>query len=426
MTDLRSPGTLSELAKATLNSILQRGEATRKVIATDVGISFPTVTNVIGELEALSLVREVRREQGARGRATLVYGVSEKAGWVLAVDVGSTQVRYVARGLDGSTRASRVERVERLDGFEPARRAASMTAELLQQVHDAGPLLSVAIGINQVVPKSFVAREPTSDPRLTHDIVAVFMGGAGIPHEVPVLVENNVNCAAVAEHEDGMMQGLDDCAYMQIGVGIGLGYFSDGVLIRGGSGASGELAQIPVSWSADVASPRDLIEHTYGSGGLLAAARAAWPGADLPESTEEVFARAEEGNDVARSIMRTHAVALARIAATAATIIDPSVLVLGGGLSRSLRFVELIADEFASRTARTQLRASSKGTAATVEGAVILARDLALSRMLGSRHRALLGRPAIWGEWARDADGPGTSDTTTETERAAAAGGGDG
>lgn len=388
---------LSELAKAVFKVILERGEATRRLIASEVEISFATVTYVVEELTRSGLVREVRREKGPRGRSTLVYGVAEEAGWILAVDIGSTQVSYIAQGLDGSVLGSHNESVARDDLLAPARRAAAVTAALLPELAGYGPPLSLAIGVNHIVPKTFPGTADLPSYRLTHDLVATFVEAARVPEGIPVLVENNVNCGAVAEHADGMMRGLDDCAYMQIGVRIGLGIFTDGTLVRGGHGAGGEIALIPLSWTDELPHGQNAIEEAYGSDGLLAAARQQWPaGEPLPTSAEEVFAQARQGHAVARSVMRRHAVALARIAAAVTAVIDPSVLVLGGGLSRAADFIAMLREEFGARGHQTVLRASPKGTAATVEGAAILARDLALSRLLGNHHRALLPRPALW------------------------------
>lgn len=388
---------LSELAKAVFKVVLERGEATRRLIATEVEISFATVTYVMEELTRSGLVREVRREKGPRGRSTLIYGIAESAGWILAVDIGSTQVSYLARGLDGSVLGSHNESISRDDLFAPARRAAAVTAALLQELAAYGPPLSLAIGINHIVPKTFPATTNLASYRLTEELVATFLDAARIPEGVPVLVENNVNCGAVAEHADGMMLGLDDCAYMQIGVRIGLGIFTDGTLVRGGHGAGGEIALIPLSWTDEIPETQSAIEEAFGSDGLLAAARRQWPADEpLPASAEEVFAQARLGHPVARSVMRQHAVALARIAAAVTAVIDPSVLVLGGGLSRAADFVAMLREEFSRHGHQTVLRASTKGTGATVDGAAYLAHDLALSRLLGSHHRALLPRPALW------------------------------
>ncbi|KKB11351.1 hypothetical protein VE25_13700 [Devosia geojensis] len=385
---------LSDVARATLASLLRLGETTRKDLAQDIGISFPTVTAALAELGAVGYVREVRREQGARGRATIVYGVNDAAGWVLGVDVGSTQVSFFARELGGAV-LDRESVRHKGDPVAAGTLAGGLATDIITRHRRTGPLHAIAIALNQIVPRDFAGADPT--PPISLTIVERFAAAAGLDPDIPVLVENNVNCAAVAEHQNGRMEGRDDAAYMQIGVGIGLGFFCDGTLIRGGQGASGELAQVPISWTAGIASPRDAIERAFGSSGLIASAQKDWPaGEAAPQSSEELFALGEAGNETASGIMQRHAVALARIAATAATVLDPSILVLGGGLSRNAMFTDMIAREFAGRNQRTTIEVSDKAGDATVEGAAILARDLALRRMLNPHYRPLLTRPTVW------------------------------
>ncbi|RWZ46299.1 ROK family transcriptional regulator [Labedella phragmitis] len=388
------PGAIGDIAAGVLAILLEHGEATRKTIASGLSISLPTVTNVLSDLEGRGFVRELRREQGPRGRATLVYGLADTAGWVIGVDVGSTQVSVLAQHLDGTVLTRLEHGVETGDPVGASLAAGALVATLFESERGRGQPVAVGVGVNQVVPKSFT---PSAPGGTTATMISALAGEAGLPDTVPVVVENNVNCAAVAEHEDGDLRGIDDGGYLQIGVGLGFGFFADGALIRGGNGASGELAQIPLSWDGGVDSPRNAIEHTYGSHGLLAAVRSVWPdGDEPPASSEQVFALAAEGNVAAGEIMRRHATAIARIAAAVATVLDPSVLVIGGGLSRDATFVDLVADEFLSRIPRTELRTSRKGTAATVQGAAFLARDHASSILLGGAYRRILSRPALW------------------------------
>ncbi|WP_166426703.1 ROK family transcriptional regulator [Labedella populi] len=386
------PAAKNGIAAGVLAILLENGEATRKSIAAVLGVSLPTVTTVLGDLEARGFVRELRREQGPRGRATLVYGLDDTAGWVVGVDIGSTQVSVLAQHLDGTVLARLDRAVETGDPLSAALAAGALVASVLAAERRRGHPVSVGVGVNQVVPKSF----SPSDDGTTAVMVSALVRASGLPSTVPVVVENNVNCAAVAEHEDGDLRGVDDGGYLQIGVGIGLGFFADGALIRGSSGASGELAQIPLAWDAAVDSPRNAIEHAYGSRGLLATVRSEWPEGEPPASSEQVFALAATGDPVASSVMRRHATAIARVATAVATVLDPSVLVIGGGLSRNPEFVALVVEEFRSRIPRTEVRTSRKGTAATVQGAAFLARDHASSILLGGAYRRILSRPAIW------------------------------
>jgi predicted NBD/HSP70 family sugar kinase len=388
-----STAALSEVAQAIFASLLGFGEATRKMLAESAGLSFPTVTVALAELTAKAFVCELRREQGARGRATIVYGVSDEAGWVMGVDIGSTQVSFTARALNG--RIFEQDSVSRRGAVvPPGVLAGELAAKYRARPALRAKPLAVAVALNQVVPRQLVV--PGRPRPMALEICETFVKTAGLPLSVPVLLENNVNCAAVAEHHDGLMHGHSDAAYMQIGVGLGLGFFSDGALIRGGQGGSGELAQIALSWDRTVASPPDAIEHVFGSIGLLQNASNRWPDqSQPPASTEELFLLARSGNPVAKRLMEEHGIALGRIAAAACTILDPSILVLGGGLSRNPDFAALIIDEFCARNRETQIAVSEKDADASVNGACLLARDLALRHLIDRSYRPLLLRPTL-------------------------------
>lgn len=384
--------TLSESAQVVFTHLIDQGVATRKLLAESAGLSFPTVTVALAELTGKGMVCELRREQGARGRATIVYGINGDAGWILGVDIGSTQVSFSARLLNGRIL---VQDSRKHDGG-PAK-LGGLAGELVAQ----SPVLramkvpprAVALALNQVVPRQLV--RPDRARPLALEIAEMFVAASNLPRSIPFLLENNVNCAAVAEHQDGLMRGYDDAAYMQIGVGIGLGFFADGALIRGGQGGSGELAQIPLSWSNTVSSGVDAIEKRYGSVGLMQTAEAVFADTDKPSSPEQLFNMAAAGNAEARLLMTEHGIALGRLAAAAATILDPEVIVLGGGLTRNEAFAQIIVEEFQSRNSDARIDISLKGSEATVLGACLLAKDLAISQIAERFHKPLSARPTL-------------------------------
>lgn len=385
---------LTEVAQAVFARLLASGEATRKQLAEGTGFSFPSVTVALAELAARNNVSELRREQGARGRATIVYGVSDEAGWVLGVDIGSTQISYVGRALNGKCLGGGSIKREK-STVHPG----TLAGELIASAADLAALnaapLAVTVAINQVVPRQLV--HPHRPRSLALEIAETFVACCGLPSSTPFILENNVNCAAVTEHQQGLMSGHEDAAYMQIGVGIGLGFFADGTLIRGGQGMSGELAQIPLSWRHSRCSGPDAIEQRYGSAGLMKRVAECFQADDAhsPDSPEALFALGATGDERAQNLMHEHSVALGRIAAAAATILDPSILVLGGGLSRNPAFARMIADEFASRNQDTRIEISQRGTEATVEGACLLARDYAITRLATRFHRPVCARPTL-------------------------------
>lgn len=384
---------ISDVARAIFASLARARQATRKMIAEDVGVSLPTVTTALAELSGANLTTELRREQGARGRATLVYGISPLAGWIMGIDIGATQITLVALGLDGTE----LERQNLDHGgapLEAAKLAGALARQAMTRQGSAAPLRAVALALNQIVPRRLHGGET---PTITHAMVERFAAAAVLDADVPLLVENNVNCAAVVEHHHGLMRDHADAVYFQIGVGIGVGIFCDGRLIRGGHGASGELAQVPISWSAEVASPRNAIETAYGSTGLIARLRPLWPkGLAMPAAITELLALALAEIAEARQIITEHGIALGRLAAATATLLDPSILVIGGGLSRNGLITQTMAAEFAARNSFTRIEISRLGRHATADGAAIIASEY-LNRKIADRHyRTIISNPPVW------------------------------
>ena len=149
--------------------------------------------------------------------------------------------------------------------------------------------------------------------------------------DVPVVVENDGNCVALAEGWTGSAAGVRNYLALTLGTGIGGGIVIDGKLYRGANGAAGEWGYMLVDgkvWE-DHASPR----------GLAAAAEAARPGCGL--DAEAVFAARDLGDAEMAVIVR----AWFGLLATGLTILlfafNPSRVVIGGGITaRGPAFLE--------------------------------------------------------------------------------------
>jgi predicted NBD/HSP70 family sugar kinase len=309
---------------------------------------------------------------------------------VLGLDAGSSRVTAYGVGLDGEERFRESVPVP-LDVAAAGNAAGALLREAMAK---CGSPLALTMAVNQVVPHRVRDAAEQRYPRAAQTIEAA-LKEFDVPDDIPVALENNVNCAAVAEHHSGALRGLPNCAYLQAGIGIGLGFFTEGVLVRGAAGASGELAQIPISWDAAEPSPRDAIEKRYGALGMTERAQQLM-GKGAPSTPETILAAAESGDPVAAGIRDEHAIAIARIAIASATVLDPAVLAIGGGLSQNAEFVELIRREFNRHLPHIDFRTAEMKTEATIRGAVIIARDLALTQALGPSHHPLVPHPALW------------------------------
>jgi len=140
---------------------------------------------------------------------------------------------------------------------------------------------------------------------------------------VPVVVENDGNCVALAEGWTGAAAGVRHYLALTLGTGIGGGIVIDGRLYRGANGAAGEWGYMLVEgkvWE-DHASPR----------GLAAAAEKARPGCGL--DAEGVFAARDRGDAEMAAVVTAWFGLLATGLANLLFAFNPSRVVIGGGIT---------------------------------------------------------------------------------------------
>jgi predicted NBD/HSP70 family sugar kinase len=378
---------LRELGEqAVLETIFRRGPITRPEIAAATSLSKPTVSAAVSRLEQGGLVRAAGTRAGQRGRKPVSYVVSPRAGFVVGADIGGSNVRVAAADLFGepicdlkrptAKNGSRAVGVQILD----------MVSEVIDQaaaVH--GPPLALGISSPGVV-------DQTSG-RVTSLAYNVVPEGGFDPLEVirerfdlPVLVENNVNLAAVGEKWFGLARGVSTTVFIAIGAGIGMGIIIDDELVRGAHGAAGEIGYLPLV--GDPFNPRHRLhgglEDEIGAAGIVAAFNER-RGADDPElsSVLDVFELAGTGSGAAQSVVEHVASRLGTAIATVCAILDPELVVLGGGIGSSpllLRPVRGAAAALVPITAR--IETSLLGERAALQGAIAVALHAARTTLL--------------------------------------------
>jgi glucokinase len=271
-------------------------------------------------------------------------GATQDSFYVLAFDVGGTNtvaalahpggdllaeihtptVRYDAQpGYAGVFTGLRDELVRRA-GVQPVR------------VRAAG--ISVAGIIDPGTERVVMA------PNLTNrdfDLRAIVGDALG----VPVAIENDVNLAAVGEHWRGVARGCANFIFVAIGTGIGGGVFINGQLYRGTHNAAGEVGHMYVHGIERMA-PGGLgvLEKRAAGPGLATAARrrlqaggaeSSLLGPDSPSlRAEDVWSAALQGDALAAEAVSEMLDTLALGLANAAFMVDPEMIVLGGGVSR--------------------------------------------------------------------------------------------
>jgi predicted NBD/HSP70 family sugar kinase len=376
---------LRELGEqAVLETIFREGPITRPEISAATTLSKPTVSAAVVRLEHAGLVRAAGTRPGQRGRKPVAYVVSNRAGFVLGGDIGGTNVRVAAADLFGEPICD-LRRPTTKDG---SRAVGVQVLEMISEVIDQaaashGRPLALGISAPGVIDQS--------SGRVTSLAYNVTPEGGFDPLEVirgrfdlPVLVDNNVNLAAVGEKWFGLARGVSTLVYIAIGAGIGMGVIIDDELVRGAHGAAGEIGYLPLV--GDPFDPRHRLhgglEDEVAASGILAAFKARGGGAD-PASAHEVFDRARAGDSVARDVVDHVASLLGAAIATVCAILDPELVVLGGGIGANpllLRPVRGAAAALVPITAR--IETSHLGDRAALQGAIAAALQAARAQLL--------------------------------------------
>jgi len=384
-----TPGTprlLRALNERSLLGHLRRdGPASRAQLARVSGLSKVTVSLTMANLERAGLVRVAGSTSPGRGRLAVLYEPDPTAGYVVGVDIGRAWVRCELADLSGAT-------VGRRDVPNRARSAAS----LVETVAGAAHAIVAEAGLDwgQVV-HTLIGSPGVFDPRSGRLLFASNLPGwgrAGLLDDLRnalgprVDVENDANLAAIGEGAFGAGAGTRTFAFLTVGTGVGMGIVVDGKLYRGARGAAGEVAYLPVGDDGTPGAPllsdpsvsrRGMLERTTAADAVVRTAHAL--GMTEARSAQAVFEAARRGDGTARRAVELEGQRLALVVGSVAAILDPELIVLGGGIGRNL---DLLQDALVRRLhevtpLRPRVVVSRLGDDAVLRGAIAIALDVA-------------------------------------------------
>jgi glucokinase len=208
---------------------------------------------------------------------------------------------------------------------------------------------------------------------------------------VPAAVENDVNTAAIAEYQIGAGQGVRDFVFIAVGTGIGAGIVLNGRIFHGMDWSAGEIGYMLVPGTSVKPVERGepgALEEIVGGEGVKAQWRSAWREelTQLPRElvATEIFDHAEAGDVLAQTVLHKSAQTLAYAIYNLAVVLNCPLFVLGGSVGLHPVFWKATQEVLELRDKRVQpkLVRSTLGPDAQVNGAVCLAIEAALSRVL--------------------------------------------
>ena len=155
--------------------------------------------------------------------------------------------------------------------------------------------------------------------------------------DVPVRVANDANAAALGEAWQGAGKGCRNLVMLTVGTGIGGGIICDGRIIAGAAGAGGEVGHMPVPFHTDWqcgCGKKGCLEVTASATGIIRAAKAFSPFKEMEKVTaKDVYDAAAAGDQNAVSVVAESSAALGYAAAAISCVVNPEIILLGGGVS---------------------------------------------------------------------------------------------
>ncbi len=356
----------------------EAGPLTRVDIAARTGLSKPTVNAAVRRLEHEGLLTPSGLQTGRQGRVATFYEVAPSAGAVVAVELNPTVIRVAVSDLLGKGVTHRTFAPPR-SPEEVGRQLESVVVEAAEQVRrDGTPLRAVAVSVAKPVdPRSLDVIELPDTPYPEGLVQPAQILATRI--DAPLLVDNDVNLAALGEQHSGVTQDVAHFAYLYVGAGIGGAIVVDGRLVRGSRGLAGEVGYLPSR--ADPTAERHGLARAIASFGLGPRRPDAWF-ADTITEARTLLGAAEKGDRRALAAVAQAGRALGEAAMAITAVIDPEVLVLGGPIGIHpllLAHVQDTLDDLAP--ASTKVVVSALGETAPLQGALELARRHARAKL---------------------------------------------
>jgi predicted NBD/HSP70 family sugar kinase len=327
-----TPHLIRELNDRTaLDLMLISGPLTKTKLSELTGLSKVTTSQLLTRLEERDLVHVVGSQGGNRGPNAALYAVVPSSGYVAGLHIGPDVVTTAVADITGEV----VARVS-VDPHDVADPVAVIRQSLAKATRQGGLLKSrlrcLVLGSPGIV-------DPRSgDLRYAYDLPdwhAGLLEALRSDFRRPVLIENDVNLAALAERSFGAARGATDFVLMWVARGIGLAAILDGRLHRGVSGGAGEIGYLPVPDAPlpkGVRTPRHAgLQSMVGAEGVRRLARA--HGIRRRDATACVQAALD---DLSRGgpFLDELALRIATGLSSVCVVLDPGLCVLSGEIAQ--------------------------------------------------------------------------------------------
>lgn len=380
--------------RALLQLVRENSPCSRADLVRLSGLSAPTVTAAIGDLEALGLIEYLGEGYSSGGRPAELLRFRPEHAYVAGADIGGTRLRMILADLDGTP-------------------VAHWKAKLGARQKDPVSICNLLHeGLKEMCSQANVARKNVKHltvgaPGVTDVARGVVLSAPNLTdwNDVPlrslleeqlgfeVIAENDTNLAAVGEHWHGAAENVEDFVFIAMGTGVGAGVFLAGQIHHGAAWSAGEIGYLGVPGMPR--EPMEMrrtgqLERVIGGAGIeeqwkKELERSGRIDADLERlRASEIFDRAAEGDAQARLVLENTARILADAISTITLLFNPSLVVMGGGVGSHAALCQAVETVLAvSDFPHPKVRCSVLGPEAQLYGSVALSLQAMDGKLLG-------------------------------------------
>lgn len=315
-----------------LNAVRRMGPLSRAELTRRIRLSAPTISALVADLAGEPggdrLLHWVGIGESSGGRRPALLAFNSEYGYIAGLDIGSRTLRVALADLEGRVVARHHEPTDPAGGERLIQQIGGVIERVLSGagVHP-GKLLAIGAGAPGM-----------TDVLTGHVINAVNIPGwLDVPLRsvletrfgVPAVVDNDANMAALGERWRGSARAVDDFVFVALGAGVGAGVIVGGRLLRGSRWSAGEISHIHLNWRG--------WQVDYGDQGFLESKVAELAGGSSARDRAfgEIFAAARRGDSAAAALVEDLAAYLGTAIANIVAVLDPALVVFGGGVSQS-------------------------------------------------------------------------------------------
>jgi predicted NBD/HSP70 family sugar kinase len=358
---------------AVLQLLFSNKDLSRAHISRVSGLSKQTISSVMADLENAHLVEETGITEGGIGRRAQTYRLSPRAGFAVGIDLGGTNFRSGLVDFSGNVLGELSVETPHSSVDELLQIMSKTITQLFKNANvPVSELAQIVIGIPGAVnPATGVI---SNAPNLEYLDNLVLSNLIQAKFDVPTLVENDVNVAALGELEKSK---TEDFGFIAIGTGVGMGLILDGELRRGFNGGAGEIGYLPLGENVNQLSKEGHFEELIGG---HAVESKYLKQVKSKKTLIEIFESASKGDLISKKIVDELGSNIALGIRAICSVLDLGEIILGGGIGSREDLYSKIVEEL-QRTMQNppSVKISTLGARAGLVGAM----SYALSEMRG-------------------------------------------